>query len=365
MSNSKAIIFHGKNKPFEETEISLDSDISDDEVLVKITLSTVCGSDVHTWLGHRPFPTPCILGHEMVGKISKLGKNIENDFSGKKLNIGDRITWSMTVGCNDCFFCKNNLPQKCTYLFKYGHEKNDRNPSPSGGLSEYVRLKAKSAIFKIPDELTDEEVSPLMCAGACVLNGLYLADFSSCDFFVVQGCGALGMYACAFGKALGAKNIIAIDKLQPRLDFAKKFGADYTILAKDDDSKLIQEIEKITDGKKADYVIEVTGDPKVINTGLKSLRVGGKYILLGAIYPNSNFTIDSSELIRNTIQMIGLHNYSPEYLGKSLELVLKNKNKFPFHELVNPVTKLSAANVDAAFKSLDMKNSVRPGIKSN
>ena len=63
--------------------------------------------------------------------------------------------------------------------------------------------------------------------------------------------------------------------------------------------------------------------------------------------------------------MIGLHNYSPEYLGKSLELVLKNKNKFPFHELVNPVTKLSAANVDAAFKSLDMKNSVRPGIKSN
>ena len=363
--NSKAIIFNGKNEPFEEVEISLDSDIDDNEVLVRITLSTICGSDVHTWLGHRPFPTPCIFGHEMVGKIVKLGKNVEKDFVGNNLNIEDRITWSMTVGCSDCFFCNNNLPQKCIHLFKYGHEKNDKHPSPSGGLSQYVLLKSNSAIFKIPNDLIDEEVSPLMCAGACVLNGLHLANFSSCDFFIVQGCGALGMYACAFGKVLGAKNIIAIDKLQSRLDFAKKFGATHVILSNNDDSKLLKEIEKITNGKKADYVIEVTGDPAVIDSGIKSLRVGGKYILLGAIYPNSLFTIDSSELIRNAIQMIGLHNYSPEFLGKSLELVSKTKDMFPFRELVNPIIELSADNVDVAFRSLDMKESIRPGIKSN
>ena len=175
MSDSKTIIFNGKNKPFEEKTFELNQNISQDQVLVKITLSTVCGSDVHTLRGHRPFPTPCVLVHEMVGKIVKLGNNVKEDFEGNNLNLGDRITWSMTVGCGNCFFCKNNIPQKCINLFKYGHEHNDSLPFPSGGLSQYVVLKEKTAIFKIPDDLTDEEVSPLMCAGACVLNGLELA----------------------------------------------------------------------------------------------------------------------------------------------------------------------------------------------
>ena len=361
MSDSKTIIFNGKNKPFEEKTFELNQNISQDQVLVKITLSTVCGSDVHTWRGHRPFPTPCVLGHEMVGKIVKLGNNVKEDFEGNNLNLGDRITWSMTVGCGNCFFCKNNIPQKCINLFKYGHEHNDSLPFPSGGLSQYVVLKEKTAIFKIPDDLTDEEVSPLMCAGACVLNGLELANFSNCEFFVVQGCGALGMYACAFGKALGAKNIIAIDKIQSRLDSAKQFGADYTLLS-DDNVSIIDEIEKITKGKKADYIIEVTGDPSIIELGIKSLRVGGKYILLGAFYPGSNFTIDSSEIIRNAIQIIGLHNYSPEYLGKSLKLVSKTKSKIPYNKLVGPIFDLSKSDVENAFNSLDEKKSIRPGI---
>ena len=80
MSDSKTIIFNGKNKPFEEKTFELNQNISQDQVLVKITLSTVCGSDVHTWLGDRPFPTPCVLGHEMVGKIVKLGNNVKEDF---------------------------------------------------------------------------------------------------------------------------------------------------------------------------------------------------------------------------------------------------------------------------------------------
>lgn len=362
MNESKVIIFNGTGKPFEQKSIKINDSIQENQILVEITLSTICGSDVHTWLGHRSFPTPCVFGHEMVGKIIQLGKNIQKDFVGKNLNLGDRVTWSMTVGCSNCFFCKKGIPQKCIHLFKYGHEHNDTNPFPAGGLSQYVLLKENTAIFKIPDDLTDEEVSPLMCAGACVLNGLDLANFSECEFLIVQGCGALGMYACAFGKALGAKNIIAIDKIQSRLDFAKKFGADYTLIYKDHD-EMIKEIEKITDGKNADYVVEVTGDPGIIELGLKSLRVGGKYILLGALYPGSNFTVDSSEIIRNAIQIIGLHNYSHEFLGKSIELVSKTKSKFPYHEMVGPIFELSKSDVETAFHSLDTKKSIRPGIK--
>ena len=93
--------------------------------------------------------------------------------------------------------------------------------------------------------------------------------------------------------------------------------------------------------------------------------MGGKYILLGALYPNSKFTIDSSEIIRNAIQLIGLHNYSPEYLGKSIELVSNTNSKYPYHKIVGPIFDLSASDVEKAFLSLDAKKSIRPGIKTD
>ena len=88
MSNNtaSAIIFNGPKKPLTEKKISIPQKIGLYEAIVKISLTTICGSDVHTWLGHRPFPTPTILGHEIVGKIVKLGKNLQFDFNGKKLN---------------------------------------------------------------------------------------------------------------------------------------------------------------------------------------------------------------------------------------------------------------------------------------
>ena len=228
----KAIIFNGAGKPLEEKQFELPTNLEPMEALVEISLSTVCGSDVHTWMGHRPFPTQSILGHEMVGKIIKIGSELKKDFLGNSLAEGDRITWSMTVSCGKCFFCKTaKLPQKCYELFKYGHVQSDKPPYFTGGYAKYVLLRKGSYIFKVPSELSDEEVAPLMCAGATVISGMYAADFSSSDYVVVQGCGALGLYACAFAKELGAREVIAIDVDFQRIELAKQFGADHTIKA--------------------------------------------------------------------------------------------------------------------------------------
>ena len=80
--NGIAIIFQGAGKPLEKVVYELPKKIEANEVLVKISLSTVCGSDLHTWLGQRAFPTHCILGHEMVGKIVELGNDVKNDYNG-------------------------------------------------------------------------------------------------------------------------------------------------------------------------------------------------------------------------------------------------------------------------------------------
>ena len=208
-NSASAIIFNGSKKPLTEKKFSIPEKINPSEAIVKISLTTICGSDVHTWLGHRPFPTPAILGHEIVGNIVKLGNSLKFDFNGKKLSVGDRITWSMTTSCQNCFFCKTGLPQKCIKLFKYGHAKSVGDLGLTGGFANFILIRKGSFIFKVPDELSDEEVSPLMCAGATVTNGLDEANFSKCNYVVVQGSGALGLYACAFSKKLGAKKIIS------------------------------------------------------------------------------------------------------------------------------------------------------------
>ena len=149
---TNAIVFCGSGKPLEEKNYQLPDEIGKHEAIVEISISTVCSSDVHTWLGHRPFPTPCILGHEMVGKIVKLGTKLTHDFLDNKLSVGDRITWSMTASCGDCYYCKiANLPQKCTNLFKYGHVKSDESNNFSGGYAKFVKIVNGSFIFKIPN----------------------------------------------------------------------------------------------------------------------------------------------------------------------------------------------------------------------
>ena len=269
-SDSTAIIFNGPGIPLEETNFPLTKNLGEREILVRISLSTICGSDLHTWQGHRLFPIPCILGHEMVGKIVELGNDVKNDYNGDKLAKGDRIVWSMTVGCGDCYFCNQNLPQKCVSLFKYGHAKSDNYPHLTGGFAKHIILKKGSNIFKVPPELSDEEVAPLMCAGSIITSGLDIANFGKCDCVVIQGCGASGLYGCAFSKEMGASKIIAIDVMEERLELAKEFGADYTINAAENESSIINKVLEITEGGGADVVIEVTGVPNVIKQGIKT-----------------------------------------------------------------------------------------------
>ena len=361
----KSILFNGSGKPLEEKEFTLPEKLNEHEAIVEISISTVCGSDVHTWLGHRPFPTPCILGHEMVGKIVKLGTKLTNDFLGNKLSIGDRITWSMTASCGNCYYCKiANLPQKCTNLFKYGHVKNDESSHFTGGYAKFVKIVNGSFIFKIPDDLSDKEVVPLMCAGATITSGLDAVNFSQCDYVVVQGCGALGLYACAFSKELGSKTVIAVDIDEKRLELSKEFGADI-IVNPNTEKDIVSKIQELTEGRGADYAIEVTGTPNVISDGLKFLRIGGTYILLGAIYPGNEVTIDSSIIITKCLNISGMHNYGPIHLKNAIALVRQSKNKYPYEKIVGPTFEFSKNGLEKAFNALNSKESLRPAIVPN
>lgn len=360
-----AIVFLGHGRSLAEKNFSIIDELNDDEVLIEISLATVCGSDVHTWLGHRPFPTPCVMGHEMIGKIVRIGKHVTHDFIGKKLVVGDRVVWSMTASCGSCYFCKiANLPQKCTQLFKYGHMCSDKPPHLSGGYAKYVKLVKGSYIFKISEDLSDKEVTPLMCAGATITSGLDAVNFTHCDYVIVQGCGALGLYACAFSKELGAKNVIAIDMIEERLMLAKEFGAD-VVINPNKENDVVSAILKLTENRGADYVIEVTGSSTVISDGIKFLRIGGTYVLLGVIYPGNTVTIDCSDVITKCLHISGRHNYAATHLKTAINLVLKSKKKYPYEKIVGPTFPFTKIGLEDAFRTLNAKKSIRPAIMPN
>ena len=360
-----AIFFMGVGKPLEDREYPLPDELEPGAILVKTNIATVCGSDMHSWQGRRPFPTPSVLGHEGVGTVMQMGNGVERDSAGSPLKEGDRITWTIMAVCGECVFCREyGLPQKCLHLFKYGHSVSDVPPYFLGTFGQYVYLKPGTGVFKLPNDLPDETASPLMCAAATVAGGLDRIGLNPGDSVVIQGAGMLGLYAAAFATALGARQVIMIDIMDKRLEETKRFGANHILNAeKMPQEELIEAVKELTGGLGADLAIEVTGFAPVVETGVKMLRIGGRYLLQGAVYPNDSFTLQSHDVITKCLTLLGLHNYEPRHLGMALDLVYKNQQKHPFFELAGPRFPLTADGVTEAMGALHRKEGIRPIVE--
>ncbi|MHA1507056.1 MAG: zinc-binding dehydrogenase, partial [Candidatus Asgardarchaeia archaeon] len=330
-------------------------------ILAKVRMTTICGSDVNTWQGKRKAPTPMILGHEIIGEIKELGKNVTEDCMGNPLSVGDRITWTIMASCGRCYYCAiKRIPQKCLYLFKYGHESCKSPPHLNGGLAEYIYLKPGTAIFKIPEELSDEEVAPLNCSTATVVHGLETIGVEIGDNVVVQGAGMVGINTVALLREKGAGTIIVLDKDQNRLKTAKKFGADETInVDEKSPTEILSFVKDMTGGYGVDLVVEASGYAQGIPEGVEMLRIGGRYVLIGTTYP-AIFNIKAYTLTYKMVKINGIHNYSPHHLAKALSFITKNHKKYPFNSIVTHYFKLE--DVEQAFKLALERKALRIAI---
>ena len=270
----KVVLFMGVGKPLEERAFPLPEELEPKAILVKTEMATVCGSDMHSWRGRRPFPFPSVMGHEGVGTIVRLGARVKQDTAGNPLAPGNRITWAIMANCGDCCFCRiHALPQKCLNLFKYGHEKSDLPPYFMGTFGEYVYVKPGTGVFKVPDDMSDEVASPLMCAASTVTAGLARIGMPPRENVVIQGAGMLGLYAAAFAQEQGAKQVIMIDVLEKRLEMARQFGADQCLNVQElGDDEVVSRVKDLTNGWGADLAIEVRYDHQVsYNNGASQL----------------------------------------------------------------------------------------------
>ena len=361
----KAAVFEKVGEEIALKNFLIPNKIEKKAALVKVKFSTICGSDLHTISGRRVEPTPLILGHEIVGIIEKLGDELVYDGFGEKLEVGDRISWTIMASCGDCFYCRNNLPQKCVNLKKYGHTSiNDKKvESPLlGGYGEYVYIIPGTTVFKVPDSISDEIAAPANCALSTVMNAVETIGINEGDTVLVQGGGLLGLNACALAKEAGAKEIVLTDIMDSRLEMAKNFGATKIINIKDiDEKEFLMLIDVITEKRGIDVAIEVCGAENAPHQAVAGLRTGGKYLIAGLVTPGSILDIDANQITRKCLTIKGIHNYRPEHLGLSLKFLEKNHDKYPFNEIVKISFPLSAIN--EAVRTAGTGEYIRVGIK--
>ena len=360
-----AAVFEKTGNEIVLKQFSLPEKIENKAALVKVKFSTICGSDLHTISGRRNEPTPLILGHEIIGEIVMLGEDLVYDGYGEKLNIGDRISWTIMASCGDCFFCRNNLPQKCINLKKYGHTSiNDKDVKSAllGGYGEYVYIIPGTTVFKVPENVSDEIAAPANCALSTVMNAVETIGIKQGDIVLIQGGGLLGLNACALASEAGADEIILTDILDSRLEMAKRFGATKTLNIKDIDLKEFSMLIDVVTGKKGvDVAIEVCGARSAPVQAVETLRTGGRYLIAGMVTPGAILDIDANNITRKCLTVKGIHNYRPEHLGLSLKFLENNCNKYPFDEIVKKSYSLNEIN--EAVETAGSGEYIRVGIK--
>ncbi len=294
--------------------------------------------------------------------IEEIGAGIDRDMRGDKLNVGDRITWSEYFYDGHCYYRDVlDMPQKCNGVRKYGHDLVEEDPHFLGGFAEYCYILPGTGILKLPDELSDEEATPINCGVATMVSVTEAAEIALGDAVVIQGLGLLGLYGAAMAKARGARMVIGLDSVPDRLEISKKFGVDVAIdVAKSPANEVVEQVRELCRPDGADAVIEVCGVPGVIPQGLQMLRIGGRYILGGLVSPGANVTIDANMLVKRWVTMRGIHNYHPRHLIQALDFVVSNRMRFPFKSIVD--SKFELKDLDVAFKKASERSVLRAAI---
>ncbi len=350
--NSLAAVFYAPGHPFELRHVPLPKNLAAGEALVRVSCCTLCGSDLSTLAGHRQEPTPCILGHEIVGIIEAVGDSALLDARGRCVRLGDRVVWSVAASCDQCRCCLRGVPQKCIHLKKYGHTPLMDDWQLSGGLAEFCHLRRGTKMVVVNRELEDDVLAPASCATATVAAALRRAGQVSGARVLIFGAGLLGLTACAWAKTRDAQSITICDPSLERSELAKRFGADLA-LSPADFSQVRQ--------PAFDVILEMSGSVDAIRTALLVADIGAVMVLVGSVRPTPAIEILPEQLVRQLWSIKGVHNYCPEDLVSAVDFLEEHAENFPLAEIGSRSFELS--HINSVISTLGANPPVRIAIR--
>lgn len=265
--------------------------ISDDEVLIKTRKTSICGTDVHiykwdSW-AEKTIPVGMVVGHEFMGTIAEVGKNV------KGLKVGDRVSGEGHITCNQCPPCRKGKKHLCMNTKGVGVNRH-------GCFAEYFHLPAEN-VFKLPSTIKDDLAAIFDPFGNATHTALS-ADLIGEDV-LITGAGPIGSMAAAVAKQAGARNIVITDINEYRLELARKMGATRTVNVSKESLKDVMKELKIEHGFTVG--LEMSGHPQGLNDLLETAQHGAKIALLGILPENTS--IDWDLVIFKMLEIKGIY----------------------------------------------------------
>ncbi len=352
MRMSRAAVLTEYDAPLKIMEFPVPETLEHGAALVRVQMAGVCGTDVHLWHGQLPIPLPVILGHETVGVIERLGDELKKDWAGLDLAVGDRVTWSSSLVCGHCFYCRvKKQPTRCLNRKAYGISyKCTEPPHLLGGYADYIYLRPGTSIFKIPKDLPTEAVVGAGCALVTSLHGLEHIRVEWGDVVVVQGSGPVGLACLALAKDSGAAKVIVIGGPEHRLEAARKFGADDCIdVSKASSAERAKQVMELTGGFGADVVLECVGIPQAVTEGLELLRDGGRYLILGHYGDAGTIPFNPHIVTKKQLTLGGSWGFEPRHTHAALGFLSRTRSRFPFETTTS--TRFPLEKADDALQS--------------
>ncbi|MES2893093.1 MAG: zinc-dependent alcohol dehydrogenase [Bacteroidota bacterium] len=349
----KAAVIHGPGKITCDT---VDDPVIKDprDIILKVTATAICGSDLHIYSGGIPQPRPMVLGHEFMGEVEETGSAISN------LKRGDRVVVPFPISCGSCFFCSHELPGHCEHSNPehYGPEGGlltekggalfgytDLYGGYDGGQSQYVRVPyADVGPRKVPDNLTNEQVLFLTDIFPTGYTGIDWGEVKGGESVAIFGAGPVGLMAAKSAWLRGAGRVIVVDTLPYRLAKAKETTMSETILWEDGAKEVVEQIRAMTNGRGADVCVEAVGfeperslldrakavinfekgSPKILEACMSAVRRGGIVSVLG-VYPMSYDNFPIGQFFDKGLIIKGGQAPAHKHIDKLLEYVVEGK----------------------------------------
>jgi L-iditol 2-dehydrogenase len=297
------VYYRNSDVRIEEMEIP---SVGDNDVLIKVMASGICGSDLMEW--YRIKRAPLVLGHELAGEVVAVGGNVDT------VTAGDRVFATHHVPCDECRYCLTGHETACVTF----QEKNNFTP---GGFSQFLKVSGRSVrtgLLKLPDSISYETatfIEPLATVGrACRTMALAPADS-----VLIYGAGLAGILFVKLAKALGAGTVTVVDINAYRLEMAHKAGADFVVQADEDVPAYLMK----NCGRLADRVVISTGALPAAEAALQSVDRGGAVLFFAVARPGETVAVDFNPFWRNDISFKTCYGAAPLDNRQELEL-LKN-----------------------------------------
>ena len=351
----KAAVLYEANTPLVLEEVDLDAPKAG-EVKIKVGAAGVCRSDLHFMNGDAKCPLPVVLGHEAAGTVEEVGEGVTS------VAPGDRVVIAFVSTCGRCENCVIGRPNLCLTRGKFVMSQFDGTSRLHKGdmkIAQFDQMSCfashtvvpESACIPAPDSLPMEIAAFIGC---CTTTGvgavLYNAKVEANSTVAVVGCGGVGLNVIMGSGLANARQIIAVDINEGKLEFAMKFGATHSVNPSQQDA--VARVKELTGGQGVDYAFEVFGSPDTVEMTYEMTKKGGTAVVVGISPWGSKAPIDPVALVRDEKVLKGCYYGSARMSTDMPKLIdMYQAGKLPLDELVT--RRYSLDQINEAYEDLD------------